>query len=283
MINSLRVKSGSFCVVTPNLNMGKYLAETIESVLENLGPNDQYYVIDGGSDDDSVEILKNYSDRITGWISEKDAGYANAVNKGLKKGQSEFQCWIGSGDLLLKGALNNARAALSNSCLDMIFGDDLYIDDLSRVVRYSSGRCSNLFEAMLFGDWTPLQDACFWRTSLYNKVGGLNPNLRNAADYDLFAKFSVAGKVGYVPILFSAFRRHEHQRSIKFMDAYRSEKKYSKNKILEEIKLSPMEKIFKRVKNYLYIRWRSRVLHRIWNVKSLKNKEALLVQSKKYL
>jgi glycosyltransferase involved in cell wall biosynthesis len=70
-----------FCVVTPNFNMGRYLPETIDSVLANLRPGDEYHVIDGGSTDNSLDVLRSYGDRLTGWISEPDRSYADAVDR----------------------------------------------------------------------------------------------------------------------------------------------------------------------------------------------------------
>lgn len=75
----------SFSVVTPNFNMGHLLSETIQSVLENLRPGDEYFIVDGGSTDGSIDIIKQYADRLTGWVSEQDAGYADAISKGDRK------------------------------------------------------------------------------------------------------------------------------------------------------------------------------------------------------
>ena len=80
-----------FCVVTPNFNMAGYLAETIDSVLANLGPDDRYFVVDGGSTDGSLDILKQYEGRISGWVSEPDRGYADAVAKGFAMASSQCQ------------------------------------------------------------------------------------------------------------------------------------------------------------------------------------------------
>ena len=204
---------GTFSVVTPNYNMGRYLAETIESVLANLGPGDQYFVIDGGSSDESVEIIGRYEPRLTGWVSEPDHGYADALAKGFARSKSEFLCWVNSGDLLLMGALNSAKNILEESKADFIFGDDFYIDEQGRIIGFSKGYVRSLKNMMLFGGWTPLQDACFWKRSLYGSVGGINRDLEYAADYDLFLRFSLKGSSRYAPVAFSAFRKHTEQKS----------------------------------------------------------------------
>ena len=118
-----------FTIVTPNFNMGRYLVATIESVLCNLRPGDEYFIVDGGSSDESVNIIRAYESRITGWISEPDKGYADAIAKGFKRGSGELLAWINSSDLLLPGALDCARRLLVNPTLDLIFGDDYHIDE----------------------------------------------------------------------------------------------------------------------------------------------------------
>lgn len=213
----------NFTIVTPNYNMGRYLAETIESVLENMAPGDEYFIIDGGSEDESLEVIRRYEGRITGWISERDRGYADALAKGFSRSTADYQCWINCGDLLLPGTLEQARASLSETRSDMIFGDDFYVDEEGRVLQVSDGHVRDLRDMMLYGGWTPLQDACFWKRSLYEQVGGLNPDVRYAADYDLFLRMSMSGICTYVPKVFSAFRRHDGQTSRLHEVAYRRE------------------------------------------------------------
>ena len=113
---------------------------------------------------------------------------------------------------------------------DMIFGDDFHIDEASRVLSYSRGHVSDLRSAMLFGGWTPLQDACFWRRSTYDKAGGINRDLQYAADYDLFLNMTQMGRCAYVPVTFSAFRRHMGQKSVAGAAAYRDERETARRR-----------------------------------------------------
>lgn len=214
--------------------MGRYLSETIDSVLANLQPGDEYYVIDGGSTDGSIEVIRRYEGRLTGWISEVDKGYAEGLHKGFARASGDYMCWVNSGDLLLAGALDVARAELETDMTDMVFGDDIYIDEKGGVLFRTSARVRSLRSMMLFGGWTPLQDACFWRRSLYHKVGGINPDLRFAADFDLFLRFALHGCCRYVPAVFSAFRRHQGQKSIAQAAAYRLEREHCRARALEQ-------------------------------------------------
>lgn len=265
----------NFCVVTPNLNMSRYLRDTIDSVLANLSPGDEYFVIDGGSSDGSIEILKSYGDRITGWVSEPDRSYAEAVAKGLSRSNNDFQCWVASGDLLLKGALSLARQDLISPNVDMVFGDDLFIDEDARILQISNGHASNLAKMMLGSLWSPLQDACFWKRSLYSRVGGINPNIRFAADYDLFLRMAVMGRTQYSPKVFSAFRRHTGQTSKLHQLAYKQEKIQSRADLLNSFPSVRNSALFSRAFYWLYPRLRSRLMNNKKYSKNLTGQYAL--------
>jgi glycosyltransferase involved in cell wall biosynthesis len=252
---------GSFTVVTPNYNMGEYLARTIESVLRNLRPGDQYFVIDGGSTDNSVEIIRSYEKQLSGWVSEPDRGYADAIAKGFSRATGEYMCWINCGDLLLDGALDEASKYLAASGAGMIYGDDFYIDEDDRVIFQSSGRMPSLKNMMLLGGWTPLQDACFWSRALYEKVGGIDARLKYAADYDFFLRMSLAGHCAYAPILFSAFRRHGGQKSIQGQQAYKAERRQSARAALARSGAAGIGSLLVQPFFWLLARLRSRVLY----------------------
>ena len=159
-----------FTVVTPNYNMSEFLEETILSVLSNLETGDEYIIIDGGSNDNSLNVLKKYSNKIK-FISESDDGYADAIFKGFKKASNNYYCWINSGDILLKGSLEKARQLLDNN-YDLVYGNDYYIDEYGKVISYSFGGVIKFYKLMLFSGWTPLQDACFLKAENYWKING---------------------------------------------------------------------------------------------------------------
>lgn len=257
----------TFSVVTPNYNMGQYLAQTIESVLRNLRPGDQYFVVDGGSTDNSAEIIRSYEKHLTGWVSEPDNGYADALAKGFNQASGDFMCWINCGDLLLDGALEKAQEILVTTNADMIFGDDFYIDETGKVIFHSCGKMRSLKNMMLYGGWTPLQDACFWKRELYDGVGGLDVHLKHAADYDLFLRMSMAGHCEYAPLVFSAFRKHDGQKSIRGQVEYERERYHCRTVLLEK---SDCPRIGKRVLTMYYwlsTRLRSRVLQKFYQSK----------------
>jgi len=251
-------------VVTPSFNMKAYLRQTIESVLGNLRQGDQYFVIDGGSTDGSAEVIRSYEGRLTGWVSEPDRGYADALAKGFARASGDVLCWINSGDLLLSGALDAARGALQDTGAELVFGDDFYIDENDRVIFFSRGYIKDLRSAMLYGGWTPLQDACFWRRELYQRVGGIDAQVKYAADYDLFLRMALHGKAAYVPKAFSAFRRHTGQKSISGASAYRDERARVRQRELDSTPHSPAQRLSHRICQAVAVRWRARVTQRGW-------------------
>jgi len=226
-------------VVTPSFNMASFLEGTIRSVTRNLAPGDEYFIVDGGSTDGSVEIIRRYERDITGWISEADHGYADALGKGFARAGGDILCWINASDVYLAGALNSARSLLTDD-LDMIFGDDFYIDEDNRILSFSRGWVPDLRLAMLYGGWSPLQDACFWRRELYERVGGIDRSLRFAADYDLFLRMALAGRSAYVSRTFSAFRRHGGQKSISGSSEYQMERRRVRQREMVAHKVSPL-------------------------------------------
>jgi glycosyltransferase involved in cell wall biosynthesis len=262
-LKRLAISPVRISVVTPSLNMAPYLEDTIKSVIENLKAGDEYFVIDGGSTDGSTDIIRRHEDRITGWVSASDAGYADALAKGFARASGDILCWINAGDMYLAGALDAARKRMTED-LDMIFGDDFYIDEANKILAYSRGWVPDLRIAMLYGGWTPLQDACFWRRDLYQKIGGVDRSLRFAADYDLFLRMALAGRTGYVPLTFSAFRRHAGQKSISGSAAYEDERKQVRAREIDARRSASLPKALYRGFNRVAMSARARLAPLAW-------------------
>jgi glycosyltransferase involved in cell wall biosynthesis len=259
-------------VVTPNFNMGAYLPATIRSVLVNLGPQDEYFIVDGGSSDGSVAAIEACQNRLTGWVSERDSGYAEAISKGFSRATGDIFCWINSGDLLLAGAFDHVRRHFAETEAAFIFGDDFYIDGNDRVLAYSRGCVADLKIAMLYGRWTPLQDACFWRRDLYAAVGGIDVSLKYAADYDLFLRMAMGGAATYVPFAFSAFRRHAGQKSIRGAENYAAEKEAARQRQLAKTARSLFSIAAKSFVETNRMRVRARLAPRLWARKDIADK-----------
>ncbi|MGJ4950104.1 glycosyltransferase family 2 protein [Bradyrhizobium sp. HKCCYLS20291] len=258
-------------VVTPSFNLGPYLEDTIQSVVANLRPGDEYFVIDGGSADGSVDIIRRYERQITSWVSERDEGYGDALAKGFALATGDILCWVNAGDLYLPGAFEAARQWLTSD-LDMIFGDDFYIDAANRILSYSRGWVPDLRLATLYGGWSPLQDACFWRRGLYEAVGGIDVGLKYAADFDLFLRMSIAGRTRHVPVTFSAFRRHHGQISVAKAAGYQLERRRLQATHMPTDPVSPATRLFRRIFYRLVLSARARVGPRLWHRPDLRGR-----------
>ena len=175
-------------VVTPSYNMARFLPETIESVLSQDYPHIQYVVMDGGSTDETVEILKSYGDRIE-WVSEKDGGQSDAVNKGFARARGEIFTFLNADDVYLPGAVRHAVEAFqAHPEVGVVYGDAWYTaEDGSIIKRYPV----DPYEYDRLGTLCFIcQPASFIRTKVWGEVGGLNRDLHLTLDYDLWLRIS---------------------------------------------------------------------------------------------
>jgi glycosyltransferase involved in cell wall biosynthesis len=197
-------------IVTPSLNQGLFIEETIRSVLLQGYPDLEYIVIDGGSTDDSVEIIKKYERWLTFWVSERDRGQSHAVNKGFSKASGEIYSWLNSDDYLMPNALRNIALAYES------FGDSgawcggcLRVDSNDKVLRKT---WPNRLAPEAIADWPRnnyAQSACFFSKDAWHKCGPLDEELCYVMDLDLWIKIARTSSIGKVNNLLSADHVHE--------------------------------------------------------------------------
>jgi glycosyltransferase involved in cell wall biosynthesis len=179
-------------IVTPTYNMGRFLAETMESVLSQDYPNIEYFVFDGGSSDNTVEVLRAMEARFPGrftWVSEKDNGQCDAVNKGYVAAHGEIFTFLNSDDTYLPGAVRAAVEGFAEHPeAAVVYGDAWYTDEGNSVIKrypvdpYSYERLGTLCHLC--------QPAAFLRADVYGEVGRLDESLHLTLDYDLWLKIS---------------------------------------------------------------------------------------------
>lgn len=202
-------------IVTCSYQQGKFLDATIRSVLEQDCPNLEYMIVDGGSTDGSVDIIKRYAHRLAYWVSEPDGGQTEALIKGFKRSRGEIMGWLCSDDLLLPGALDTvAEFFKKHREVDAAYGDSLWIDASSNYIRCKREMPFYRFVFFYDHNYVP-QSSMFWRRSLYDAVGGLDERFNFAMDGDLWERFSARAKIVHIPKYLSCMRLYAEQKTTK--------------------------------------------------------------------
>jgi Glycosyl transferase family 2 len=200
-------------VVTPSYNQASYLEDAILSVLNQAYPQLEYWVIDGGSTDGSLEIIRRHEARLAGWISEPDRGQAEAINKGLSRAQGEFVAWLNSDDVYLPGAIPQAvQSLLAHPKAGMVYGDGIMVDSQLKILDYH--RYPELGVADLLSFDVLLQPAVFMRRSVLDQVGHLNPDYNLILDHELWVRMAAAAPLLHEPRYWALERTHRAAKTI---------------------------------------------------------------------
>ena len=186
-------------VVTPSYNQAAFLEQTIRSVLDQDCENLEYILVDGGSTDGSLEIIRRYSDRLAWWVSEPDRGQTDAINKGFARATGDVLAWLNSDDTYESGALREAVDFLDRHPeVGLVYGDANYIDGEGRVIGRFNARQTDTERLMRGAVYIP-QQAAFFRRRLWEQVGPLDPDFYFAMDYDLWVRLARISRLQYLP------------------------------------------------------------------------------------
>lgn len=200
-------------IVTPSYNQGAFIERTIRSVLNQNYPNLEYIIIDGGSTDDSTEIIKRYQDKLAYWVSEKDRGQAHAINKGFRRATGDIVGWLNSDDEYCPGALETvAKTFTANNDVDFVFGNRITVDENGRILR-DERHTRFSFSALVLYGMIVSQPASFWKRELFEKYGYLDESKRFCMDYDFFCRIGAHIKAKHIRKHLARFRRHPSSKS----------------------------------------------------------------------
>ena len=233
-------------IVTPSFNQGQFLEETIRSILLQNYPDLEYIVIDGGSSDESVEIIKKYQPWISHWVSEPDRGQSHALNKGLARCSGEVFNWINSDDLLLPGAISHvARAFVGHDAVGggvVNFGGDqeeLFLNSNLSAIGLIRGDADVVFH----------QPGLWLRPRLIARCGGIDERFHFTFDWDLAIRYlSLFPNVAYTTETLARFRLHPNSKTVS------SQEKFTRDRIavLNKLRRLPAYATLHRASNYHY-------------------------------
>lgn len=211
-------------VVTPSFNQARFLEQTICSVLDQNYPNLEYIIIDGGSTDGSIEIIRKYEKQLAYWVSEPDKGQVDAINKGLRLATGEWVGWQNSDDIYYPGALQAAvDAIVAHPDAELVIGNMRLIDANDRVLR-DLVYCKPSYDALLCEGMVLTNQAAFWRRRIHNRIGYLDPSYQYCFDYEWFLRLTKASKGLYVRKFWGGYRLHDQTKTSNHAARFRVEK-----------------------------------------------------------
>ena len=218
-------------IVTPSYNQGKYIEETIQSVLNQNYSNLEYIIVDGGSSDNSLSIIQKYEQFLTYWVSEKDSGQANAINKGLIYCTGEIFNWLNSDDYLAPGTLNKIASAFEDHNVNMVAGKVRLFSNSSQEFIVNQN-----LSAQGLMCWKPgvqfVQPGVWMRRDLIEMCGGIDEQFHYAFDWDLYIRYLYHfPNVKEIKDLLINFRLHENSKTQTLLERFEKEER----EIIEKI------------------------------------------------
>jgi glycosyltransferase involved in cell wall biosynthesis len=201
-------------IITPSYNQAIFLERTILSVLNQTYPEIEYFIVDGGSQDDSVNVIHKYQDKLKGWVSEKDQGQTDAINKGFAMANGDILAWINSDDTYEPDAIKLAVEYLeTHPEVGLVYGDTKFINEKDEVIGTFPAALTN-YAKLRQGYVHIPQQAAFFRASLWKQVAPLDPSFYFAMDYDLWVRLAKLSGIAYIHRHMANFRLHGEAKTI---------------------------------------------------------------------
>ena len=209
-------------LVTPSFNQARFLGQTIRSVLNQTGVEIEYIIVDGGSTDGSIDVIRRYAERLAWWVSEPDGGQADAIRKGFARARGDILAWVNSDDVLAPGAVAEAAALLAaNPEAGFVYGNAVSID--------ADG---SLMNDMLFRQYTKedlaafniiCQPAVFMRRSAYLEAGGIDLDYHFLLDHHLWLRIAGSSPFVFAPKAWAFARQHATAKNVALAEKFGSE------------------------------------------------------------
>jgi glycosyltransferase involved in cell wall biosynthesis len=212
-------------IVTPSFQQGRFLEATIRSVLEQDYEPIEYVVVDGGSTDESVDVIQRYADGLAWWVSEPDRGQPHAINKGFARATGEYMAYLNSDDTLLPGAISRLAEALARDHDALVaFGDADFVDEDGRLIKRGQPRIWEVGAMARCGSGSVLQPASLWRRDAWELAGPMNENYQYVFDTLFFLRVAATGaQAKYLPEPLATYRVHSESKSARMMETAQAE------------------------------------------------------------
>lgn len=208
-------------IITPCYNAVKYIEQTILSIINQGYDNLEYIIIDGGSDDGTVDVIKKYEDKITYWVSEKDQGQSDAINKGIIKSTGDVFNWVNGDDYLEKGALETVGKYFQNKELDVLC-TSTYLFNSSGIIRVNENTKIDLGLFNLLNTTGLNQQGMFWKMDRIKELKGVNSDFTFSMDLDLWKRYIINYGIKNViidPVITGYFRLSDDSKTGSDFDA----------------------------------------------------------------
>lgn len=237
--------SPKISIITVNYNKGKYIEDTILSVLSQNYENKEYILIDGASTDNSLDIIDKYKHKIDYFISEPDNGMTEALIKGFTHATGDILCWLNSDDIFTDNALKEVAKIFSKNDVDILFGNGYFVNSNNDIIKpFRISKLTN--EALASGATSFMQPSTFWSSDIFKKVGGIDKSFNIVMDLDLFTRilYTPGVNVSFSSFYFSRFRIHPEQSS---SWATKESYVYEIQRIRERYKVNKLRKVYLKI------------------------------------
>jgi glycosyltransferase involved in cell wall biosynthesis len=201
-------------IVTPSFNQGQFIEKTILSVLNQDYPNLEYIIMDGGSTDGTIDIIKKYEDRLAYWVSEPDNGQSDAISRGFERSSGDILAFINSDDYYLPGALKVVGEIFNKKpYIEWLVGNGIFVDFKGNFICNYLCIPTTYNRLLYWGCNCFIQPSSFWSKNAFFAAGGLNTTLKFSFDYDLFLRFAQRSSPERTDAFLAAFRFHQHSKT----------------------------------------------------------------------
>jgi glycosyltransferase involved in cell wall biosynthesis len=246
-------------IVMPSYNQGKFIEETIWSVLQQDYPNLEYIIMDGGSNDESVEIIKKYENKLAHWVSQNDEGQSDAINQGMHLATGDLVAWINSDDTYLPGVFRKIATSFAQKEVQLVYGNANFINDRGEIIgEYPAAPLkSNWRRYRYWRGWPIPQPTVFMRRRLLEQYGYLDTSLHYALDYELLIRLSQHVKFEFLDAPLANYRIHS---SSKTADWTKSQEFFFQEDLRVNLRYAPWYQIM----NWpLWFEW---IIHSLKNI-----------------